>query len=58
MAWPSAVPVRLADVGECSVVPAAAVRPLLAGSEDDTYFEDGGAVYSLSAVQRYPGRTC
>lgn len=52
--WP-ADDVVLAEVGDCSVVPAGGLVDLLSASGSDTAFRQGGAVYSVAGAEVLPG---
>lgn len=56
--WPADAPVRLADVGDCSEIPAEPLQALFADANQLTFFDDGGVSYQVLAVQQYPGRAC
>ncbi len=56
--WPSGVSVRLADVAECTVVPAAEVGDLLASANQLTFFTDAGVTYQVLARPALPGSMC
>jgi hypothetical protein len=56
--WPATAGVALADAAECAVVAADAVGDLFTNADQLTYFDDGGVIYQVTAVQQLPQRTC
>jgi hypothetical protein len=56
--WPPDAPVRLADVGECAEVPAAAVDSVFADATQLTFFTEADVTYQVSVVPKYAGRAC
>ena len=58
VAWPADSPVRLADVGECAEIPAAAVESVFADATVLTFFEEADVTYQVSVVPKYAGRAC
>ena len=56
--WPATAGVALADAADCAVVAADAVGDLFTNADQLTYFDDGGVIYQVTAVQQLPHRTC
>ena len=56
--WPADAPIRLADVGECAEVPAAAVESVFADATQLTFFDEADVTYQVAVVPKYAGRAC
>ncbi len=56
--WPATAGVALADAADCAVVAADAVGDLFTNADQLTYFDDGGVIYQVTAVQQLPQRSC
>ena len=57
--WPTTTAdVALADAADCAVVAADAVGDLFTTADQLTYFDDGGVIYQVTAVQQLPQRSC
>jgi len=56
--WPATAGVALADAADCAIVAADAVGDLFTNADQLTYFDDGGGIYQVTAVQQLPQRSC
>ncbi len=56
--WPTDVSVRLADAGECAMIPAAEVGDLFASANQLTFFAEDGITYQLTVKPQLPGDGC
>ena len=54
LTWPEAAGIDLADVGQCSRVPAEAISSLVADAREDAMFSEDGTIYQVSIAAVLP----